>query len=117
MIDYVVFEKKADEDRPAWTLDLVKEFCEDQKYDVDTFEDSPLFVVVKMKTASDDTEKKYRHLELTSTVSFLIRDDPSLDEFLEPEIPKHHPMTFCRKETVQIEEIGDSKEEEPFFYS
>jgi hypothetical protein len=117
MIDYVLFEKKPEEDRPAWTLDLVKEFCEDQKYDVASFEDSPVFIVAKMTTASEDTDKKYRHLELTATVSFILRDDPSLDEFLEPEIPKHHPMTFCREEKATIEEIGDSKEEEPFHYA
>jgi hypothetical protein len=122
MIDYIVFEKKADEHLPAWSLDLVKDFCEDQKHEVASYEDSAVFIVAKLVSATDDCEKKYRHLELTPTVSFLIQDDPSLDEFLQPEIPeieipKDHPMTFARREAVCIERIEDSKEEEPFYYA
>ena len=112
MIDYVVFEKKPDEHISAWTLEKVKDFCEEQKYEVDSYEDSAVFIVAKMTSAKEDGERNYRHLELTGNLSVLIRDDPSLDEFLEPEIPKHHPMTQARVETVRIEEIGDSKEEE-----
>lgn len=120
MIDYVIFEKKPDEHLPPWTLETVKQFCEDQKWETASFEDSALFIVAKLTSASDDCERKYRHLELTPTVSFLIRDDPSLDEFLQPEIPDiqiplDHPMTFARREPIRIEEI-DSKEEEPFSY-
>jgi hypothetical protein len=120
MIDYIVFEKKADEHLPAWSLDLVKDFCEDQKHEVASYEDSAVFIVAKLVSATDDCEKKYRHLELTPTVSFLIRDDPSLDEFLQPEIPeiqipKDHPMAYPQIHTLTIEEVGDSKEEEPVF--
>lgn len=121
MIDYAVFEKKPEGERPAWTLDSVKEFCEEQKYDVVSYEDSPVFVVAKLTKETEDTERKYRHIELTETVSFIIRDDPSLDEFLQPvipeiEIPKDHPMAFPQRHTLTIEEIGDSKEEETFSY-
>lgn len=120
MIDYAIFEKRADEHLPVWVVERVKDFCEEQKWEVESYEDSAQFIVAKMKTATDDCEKKYRHLELTPTVSFLIRDDPSLDEFLEPEIPeieipKDHPMTFARREQVCIERIEDSKEDEPVF--
>jgi len=120
MIDYAIFEKRADEHLPAWSLERVKDFCEEQKWNVASYEDSAVFVVAKMNTASDDCETKHRLLELTPTVSFLIRDDPSLDEFLEPEIPeieipKNHPMTFARREAVRIERIEDCKEDEPVF--
>ncbi len=123
MIDYVIFEKRADEHLPPWTLELARQFCEDQKWETASFEDSAQFVVAKLMGATEDCEKKYRHLELTPTVSFLIRDDPSLDEFLQPEIPEiqiplDHPMTFARREPIRIEEIiSDSKEEEPFYYA
>lgn len=122
MIDYVIFEKRSDGELPAWTTELVKEFCEDQKYEIATLEDSPVFIVAKLISATEDGEKNYRHVELTPTVSFLIQDDPSLDDFLQPEIPeieipKDHPMTFARREAVCIERIEESKEEEPFYYA
>ena len=78
------FEKKAESEHPAWTLERAKEFCEDQKYDVVSYEDSTLFVVVKLATT--EGEKTYRLIEVTPTLTFLVEDDPSLDEFLEPEI-------------------------------
>ena len=107
MIDYVLFEKKPEQDRPAWTLEMVKEFCEDQKYDVVSYEDSTLFIVAKLTNATADGEKDYRLIEVTPTLTFLVEDDPSLDEFMEPEIPKHHPMTFPRIENLTIEEIKE----------
>lgn len=115
MIDYIIFEKKPDGDRPAWTLDLAKEFCEEQKHDVVSYEDSVLFIVAKLASATEDGEKNYRHLELTSTLSFLIQDDPSLDDFLEPEIPRDHPMTFARREQVATI-VEESKDEDDFKY-
>lgn len=86
MIDFVLFEKKPEGDRPAWTLELAKDFCEDQKYDVVSYEDSTLFVVAKLTTATADGEKDYRLVEITPTLTFLVEEDPSLNEFLEPEI-------------------------------
>lgn len=79
----MLFEKKIEKDRPVWTMELVKNFCEDQKYDVVSYEDSTFFVVVKL---TDSTDKKtYRLVEITPTLTFLIEDEPSLDEFLEKE--------------------------------
>lgn len=112
MIDYIVFEKKPDGDFPAWTLERAKQFCEDQKHDVLDYEDSTVFIVAKLTNATADGEKNYRMIELTPTLTFVVEDEPSLDEFMEPEIPKHHPMTFPRIETLTIEDVGDSKEED-----
>jgi hypothetical protein len=106
MIDYVLFEKKPEGERPAWTLTTAMNFCEDQKYDVVEYEDSPLFVVAKLTTHTDE-EKSYRLIEVTPTLTFLVEEEPSLDEFLEPEIPKDHPMTFPRIETLTIEEVKE----------
>lgn len=79
----MLFEKKIEKDRPVWTMESVKNFCEDQKYDVVSYEDSTFFVVVKL---TDSTDKKtYRLVEITPTLTFLIEDEPSLDEFLEKE--------------------------------
>jgi len=84
MIDYVLFEKKAESDHPAWTLERAKDFCEDQKYDVVDYEDSTLFIVAKLTTAQG--EKNYRLIEVTPTLTFLVEEEPALDDFLEPEI-------------------------------
>lgn len=86
-IEYILFEKKAENDKPIWTPELASAFCEEQKFMVDEVKDETLFCVVKI--ASDDTtpDKHYRLIEITPTISFIVKDEPSLDEFLELEVP------------------------------
>lgn len=83
MVDYIIFEKKAEGERPPWTYETVLTFCEEQKMTPLTVADELLFVVVKLNER--DEEAKARLVEITPTITFILTDDPSLDEFLELE--------------------------------
>jgi hypothetical protein len=48
MICFVIFEKKAENDRPVWTLELVKQFCEEQNYTVYAYSEELQFIVAKL---------------------------------------------------------------------
>jgi hypothetical protein len=83
MVDYIIFEKKAEGERPPWTYETVLTFCEEQKMTPLTVADELLFVVVKLNEREE--EAKARLVEITPTITFILTDDPSLDEFLELE--------------------------------
>ena len=83
MVDYILFEKKADGDRPAWTYDTVMTFCEEEKYNPIKVTEEFEFIVAQMTDVAE--AERIRMLEVTPTITFLLRDDPSLDEFLRPE--------------------------------
>ena len=89
-MNYILFEKKSDNERPIWTQELVSEFCEEQKIEpLGIVEESQFFVV---KTSTHEDEQKFRLLEVTPTITFLLRDDPSLDEFMEAEFQPHSQL-------------------------
>lgn len=87
-IDFILFEKKSENERPVWNDDLVKTFCEEQKFDYQDIKEETLFYVVRLASESEDPDQKYRLLEITPTISFILKDDPTLDEFLEIDVPK-----------------------------
>ena len=83
MIEYILFEKKSEGENPVWDKDRAIWFCKEQEVKiVDVVEESG-FIVVKTGDAEED--QKYRLLEVTPTITFLFKDDPSLDEFMEVE--------------------------------
>lgn len=84
MVDYILFEKKAEGDRPAWTYETVLTFCEEEKYSPIKITEEHEFIVLQMTDGGKEAERM-RMLEVTPTITFLMRDDPSLDSFLKPE--------------------------------
>ena len=92
-IEYIVFEKKSENDKPAWNVELVQQFCEDNKFDYIDIKDELLFCVARLTTdlnlTTDPTnpDSRYRLVELTPTISLVLKDDPSLDELFELEFP------------------------------
>ena len=88
VIDYILFEKKAENDKHIiWTADEIKSFCKDQEIEYEDIKEETLFYVVIIKQESNDinTNQHYRLLQVTETVSFILKDDPSLDEITELE--------------------------------
>ena len=84
MVDYIIFEKKAEGERPPWTYETVLSFCEEEKYEPVKITDEHEFIVLQLTDGGKETERM-RMLEVTPTITFLLRDDPSLDSFLRPE--------------------------------
>ena len=104
MANYILFEKRSENDRPPWTMDLVKTFCEEAEIDYKGIVEENLFLVAKV--ADHDESSKFRLVELTPTITFLVIDEPALDEFLEPELPAETPK-------MKVIDEGDEKEELP----
>jgi hypothetical protein len=98
MANYILFEKKSENERPPWDMDTVKNFCQEQEIDYKGIVEESIFFVVKV--ADHDEEQKFRLLELTPTITFLLKDDPSLDEFMEAELPSDPPK-LEREQTVE----------------
>lgn len=104
MICFIIFERKAENDRPVWTLELVKEFCEEQKYTVYAYSDELGFIIAKLIEEELPEHTNYRLLELTETITFIVKDDPSLDDILMPETPDNSPVNSERVLLEPIEE-------------
>lgn len=98
MVDFIIFEKKAEGEREPWSYETVLTFCEEQKWCPLTVADELHFVVVKMRER--DEEAKARLVEITPTITFILQDDPSLDEFITLE-------TYQRKEEKVAEPVLD----------
>jgi hypothetical protein len=86
-IDFILFEKKKQDNNKEWTEETIKNFLEEQKFEYNEIFTEDLFFVVKLKIEEKE-DVKYRLLEVTPTISFILQDDPSLDEFLEIDVPK-----------------------------
>ena len=100
MVDFVIFEKKADGEREPWSYETVLTFCKEQEWSPLTVADELLFVVVKMTEREE--EAKARLVEITPTITFIVSDEPTLDEFLTLE-------TYQRKEKVAEPVLDDLK--------
>jgi hypothetical protein len=100
MVDFVIFEKKADGEREPWSYETVLTFCKEQEWSPLTVADELLFVVVKMTEREE--EAKARLVEITPTITFIVRDEPTLDEFLTLE-------TYKRKEPKSEPVLDDLK--------
>jgi len=100
MVDYVIFEKKAEGEREPWSYETVLTFCKEQEWTPLTVSDEIQFVVVKMSEREED--KLARLVEITPTITFIVRDDPSTDEFLTLE-------TYKRPENVREPVLDDLK--------
>lgn len=100
MVDFVIFEKKADGERPPWSYETVLTFCKEQEWTPITVADELLFVVVKMTEREE--EAKARLVEITPTITFIVSDEPTLDEFLTLE-------TYQRKEPKSEPVLDDLK--------
>jgi hypothetical protein len=105
MICFVIFEKKAENDRPVWTLELVRKFCEEQNYTVYAYSDELGFIVTKLLEEELPEHTNYRLLELTKTITFIIKDDPSLDDILVPEASQQNLL-----EAIEEKEEEEQKE-------
>ena len=110
MICFVIFEKKAENDRPVWTLELVKQFCEEQNYTVYAYSEELGFIVAKLLEEELPEHTKYRLLELTKTITFIIKDDPSLDDILVPDTPENSPVNSEQNVLEVIEEEQEAKD-------
>lgn len=100
MANYILFEKRSENDRPPWTMDLVKTFCEEAEITYKGIVEENLFFVVKVE--DHDESSKFRLVELTPTITFLVRDEPALDEFLEPELPPKMKVEDDEKEELPV---------------
>jgi hypothetical protein len=97
-IDFILFERrKPDNNVTEWNEDSIKTFLEEQKFEYAEIFTEDLFYVAKLNSRSEltdseltetDSELRYRLLEVTPTISFILQDDPSLNEFLEIDAPK-----------------------------
>ena len=76
-MNYIVFNKN------EWTESLIEKFCEEQKMEPLGIVEELLFFVVKI--TEPEEQQKFRLLEVTPTITFILKDDPSLDEFMELE--------------------------------
>ena len=107
MIAYVLFQElpladESDEDltRPRWTVDLARDFCEranldfgagvspDQITEQDPEDGSPPVIVAKLRCPTEHKDPatfKWRIIKISPTVSFVVEDEPALDEFTAPE--------------------------------
>jgi hypothetical protein len=100
MVDFVIFEKKAEGEREPWSYETVLTFCKEQEWTPLTIADELLFVVVKMNEREE--EAKARLVEITPTITFIVKDDPTTDEFLTLE-------TYQRPEKKQEPVLDDLK--------
>ena len=97
-IDFILFEKnKQDNNKEEWTKEKIENFLEEQKFEYNEIFTEDLFFVVKLKTEEKE-DKKYRLLEVTPTISFILQDDPSLDEFLEIDVPKKNKLSSIKED-------------------
>jgi len=83
MIEYILFEKKVDGENLVWDKDRAIGFCKEQEVIIHNVTEEYDFIIIK--TGENLEGIKYRLLEVTPTITFLFRDDPSLDEFMEVE--------------------------------
>ena len=81
---FIIFMKNLDHDKEVWNKSSVINFLLQQKLEYfDITEEVLCFVVRTIKI--DNPDDYYRLVELTPTISIIVRDDPSLDGFLEIE--------------------------------
>lgn len=85
MAEYILFEKRSENDCPEWNVDTVKTFCENHELSPISITDESIFIVVKLVEHKE--EDTHRLLQVTDTISFLLPNDPTTDEFLEEDYP------------------------------
>jgi hypothetical protein len=100
MIEYILFEKKSEGDNPVWDKELAvsfcKELCKEQEVAIVDVVEEQEFIIVK--TGEPEEGQSFRLLEVTPTITFIFRDDPSLDEFMEVETVKNATQKYeCAK--------------------
>jgi len=81
-MNFILFEKTATD---QWTIDKAREFCSNQEITPISITEETIggfdFISVKLEETRED--QSYRLVEITNTISFIMKDDPSLDEFTE----------------------------------
>jgi hypothetical protein len=78
MIDYILFEKTE-----KWTKETATGFVLEQELPIISVVEERGIIIVQTGERKDDD--KMRLIEITPEISFLVKDDPSLDEFCELE--------------------------------
>lgn len=86
MIDYILFEKTPDN---KWTMETAKGFVLEQELNVISVVEELNIIIVQTGERKDDD--KMRLIEISPDISFLVKDDPSLDEFCELETAENAP--------------------------
>ena len=77
--------KKMDHDKEVWDKLSIINFLLQQKIEYFDIVDENLCFVVRL-IKLDNPNQNYRFVELTPTISIIIIDEPSLDEFLELDV-------------------------------
>ena len=80
MIDYILFETTSDN---KWTIEKAKAFVLEQELEVICVTEEKNIIIVQ--TGERHEDEKMRLLSISHDISFLVKDDPSLDEFTELE--------------------------------
>jgi hypothetical protein len=103
MIDYILFETKT---KNEWTVEKARQYVLEQEVPVISIVEEKGIIIVQ--TGERNEDDKMRLIEITPDISFLVKDDPSLDEFTEVEtvenattrlIPlEEDPSTFTKVE-------------------
>jgi hypothetical protein len=82
-MNFILFEKTASD---QWSIDTVKDFCNNQELTPISITEETAggldFISVKLEETLKG--ESYRLVEITNTISFIMRDDPSLDDFTVP---------------------------------
>jgi len=104
MIDYIIFEKKSDGDNQVWDKERAVTFCKEQEVDILEVTEEIQFIVIK--TGEPEPNQVTRLVEITPTITFLLKNDPSLDEFMELET--HQTATRKLEPLVEVETKQDT---------
>jgi hypothetical protein len=80
MIDYILFEKTS---KNEWTIEKARGFVLEQEVPIISIVEEKGIIIVQTGERKEDD--KMRLIEITPDISFLVKDDPALDEFTEVE--------------------------------
>jgi len=82
-MNFILFEKTASD---QWTIDKAREFCSNQELTPISITEETAGGLDFISVNLEETLKgeSYRLVEITNTISFIMRDDPSLDDFTVP---------------------------------
>jgi hypothetical protein len=86
MIDYILFDTSVND---KWTKETVRGFVLEQELPILSVVEEYGIIIVQTGERKDDD--KMRLIEITPEISFLCKDDPSLDEICEVETSKNAP--------------------------
>lgn len=84
-MNYILFEKNKEENGIMWTLSDVEEFCNSHELTPLKITEEPVFFVVELEKPQDD--EKYRLVEITETISFIVKEEPEIAKLFDTVLP------------------------------